>query len=232
MKSKNVITKFKDFKLNESTEFNFLRFNPDSVRPAVAVDDKSLSLNAYDRNAEQIRVAMTRIEDIMYNLKGTNAYKDLRSKLGLEHQDIQNMKIIRILKSNNINYDVYIQFGIDGEEYWGVVKNILVNPEIKSEVFKDQNLYQSKEWVIKIKGLIIKTIKNWLKPEPGNYRLLNNEVTCYSTETGKMLKMEKGIEIEVVRSHDNKIIIRFENDTYNLTGDNYIYFNYWFEKVS
>ena len=144
MKSKNVITKFKDFKLNESTEFNFLRFNPDSVRPAVAVDDKSLSLNAYDRNADQIRVAMTRIEDIMYNLKGTNAYKDLRSKLGLEHQDIQNMKIIRILKSNNINYDVYIQFGIDGEEYWGVVKNILVNPEIKSEVFKDQNLYQSK----------------------------------------------------------------------------------------
>ena len=105
------------------------------------------------------------------------------------------------------------------------------NPDFKSEVFKDFDLYQTKEWVIKTKGLIIKTTKTWLKPEPGMYRLLNDEITCYSTETGKQLKMEKGIEIDLIRAHNDKIIIKHGNDYYNLVGDNYIYFNWWFEKI-
>jgi hypothetical protein len=63
------------------------------------------------------------------------------------------------------------------------------------------------------------------------YRLLNEEVICYSVDTGKQLRMEKGIEIELVRSHDDKIIVRHDNESYNLVGDNFIYFNYWFEPV-
>ena len=63
------------------------------------------------------------------------------------------------------------------------------------------------------------------------YKLFNNEVTCYSVDTGKQLKMEQGIEIELVRAHDNKLVIKYESDTYNLVGDNYIYFNWWFEKI-
>ncbi len=222
-KSKYLIT--------ELSEFNLQRMNPDSVRASTHVDDPSLSTNAFDKHEDGIRQAMSRVNDILYNLSGTNAYRNLRGRLALEDQDIQSMKILRILKVNNINYDVYISFKISDEEYWGVVKNIMNNPEFKSEVFKDFDLYQSKEWVIKIKGLIIKTIKAWLKPETGNYKLLNDDVTCYSTETGKMLKMEKGIEIELIRSHDDKIIIKYESDYYNLVGDNYIYFNWWFEKI-
>lgn len=215
----------------EFTEFNMQRLNPDSVQPSMHVDDRQLSINAFDKHQDAIRQAMSRINDILYNLSGTNAYKNLRSKLALEDQDIKSMKILRIVKSNNINYDVYISFIINDEEYWGVVKNIMNNPEFQSEVFKDYDLYQSKEWIIKIKGLVIKTIKSWLKPEPGNYRLLNDEIICYSTETGKQLKMEKGIEIELIRAHDNKIIIKHESDYYNLVGDNYVYFNWWFEKI-
>jgi len=141
------------------------------------------------------------------------------------------MKILRILKVNNINYDVYISFVIGDEEYWGVINNILTpDAELESEVFKDYDLYQAKEWIIKIKGLIIKTIKTWMKPEPGKYKLLNDEVICYSIETGKQLSMENGIEIELIRAYDNRIVIRYESDTYNLVGDNFIYFNWWFEK--
>jgi hypothetical protein len=43
--------------------------------------------------------------------------------------------------------------------------------------------------------------------------------------------MKKGIDIELVRAHDNKMIIKYENNYYNLLGDNYIYFNWWFEKI-
>jgi hypothetical protein len=217
----------------EFTEFNMQRMNPDSAAGAIGgVDDPSLSTNAFDKHADAIRQAMARVNDILYNLAGTNAYKNLRSKLGLEHQDLQKMKILRIVKSNNIYYDVYITFVIDDYEYWGVIENIMsASPEFTSEVFKDFDLYQSKEWVIKIKGLVIKTIKTWLKPEPGIYKLINDEIFCYSTETGKQLRMEKGIEIELVRAHDNKIIVKHESDYYNLINDNYVYFNWWFEKV-
>jgi hypothetical protein len=141
------------------------------------------------------------------------------------------MKIIRVVKSD-IDYDVYISFIIDEKEYWGVIKNINSNSEFRSEVFKDNDLYQAKEWVIKIKGLVTKTIKTWLKPEPGKYKLLNKEIICYSVDTGKMLKMESGIEIELVRAHENKLIIKHESDYYNLIGDNFMYFNWWFEKQS
>ena len=216
----------------EFTEFNMQRMNPDSAQASMHVDDPSLSTNAFDKHQDAIRQATSRINDIMYKLSGSDAYKNLRGKLALEHQNIKSMKILRITKVNNINYDAYISFIIADNEYWGVVENLLSsNAELESEVFKDYDLYQAKEWVIKIKGLVIKTLREWLKPEPGNYKLLNDEVICYSTETGKQLSMKKGIEIELVRSHNDKIIIRYENDTYNLVGDNYVYFNWWFEKV-
>ena len=216
----------------EFTEFNMQRLNPDSVQASMHVDDPSLSTNAFDKHQDAIRQAMSRVNDILWNLTGSNAYKNLRGKLALEDQDIKSMKILRIIKVNGINYDVYITFVIGDNEYWGVINGILTaNPDLESEVFKDYDLYQAKEWIIKIKGLVIKTIKTWMKPEPGKYKLLNDEVLCYSIETGRQLKMEKGIEIELVRSYDNKIVIRHESETYNLVGDNYVYFNWWFENI-
>jgi hypothetical protein len=81
----------------EFTEFNLQRFNSDSVRASTHVDDPSLSLDAFDKHQDGIRQAMSRIGDILHNLKGTSAYSDLRSKLALENQDIQNIKILKIL---------------------------------------------------------------------------------------------------------------------------------------
>jgi len=216
----------------EFTEFNVQRMNTDSVQASMHVDNPQLSTNAFDKHQDGLRQAMSRVNDILWNLTGSNAYASLRGKLALEDQDIKSMKILRIIKVNGINYDVYLTFVIGENEYWGVVKNILIDPELDSEVFKDYDLYQAKEWVIKIKGLLIKTIKTWLKPEPGFYKLLNDELICYSVDTGKQLKMSDGIEIELIRSYDNKIVIRYDNDIYNLTGDNYIYFNWWFDKIN
>ena len=162
-----IIKKYKQFLLLETSEFSLQRFNSDSVQVSTHVDDPNLSLNAFDKHQDAIRSALSRVNDIMNKLSGTEAYSKLRSKLALENQDIKSLKIIRIVK-DGIYYDVYVSFIIDEEEYWGVVKNIIgLNSEFKSEVFKDYDLLQNKEWVIKIKGLVIKTIKEWLKPEPG-----------------------------------------------------------------
>lgn len=214
----------------EFTEFNLQRFNDTSVQSSTHVDDPSLSINAFDKHQDAIRAAMSKINDIMHRMSGTNAYKNLRSKLAMENQDITSLKIQRIVKVNSIKYDAYISFNIGDDVYWGVIEDLLGTPELTSEVFRDYDLYQAKEWIIKIKGLIIKTIREWIKPEPGNYRALKGDMLCYSLETGKQLSMSEGIEIEVVRSHNDRIIISHDGDRYNLIGDNYVYFNWWFEK--
>lgn len=216
----------------EFTEFNLQRFNDTSVQASTHVDDPQLSINAFDKHQDAIRVAMSRINDIMNRMADTGAYSNLRSKLAMEHQQIENLKILRITKSNNINYDAYISFTIKDTEYWGVVENLLgTEPKLKSEAFSDQDLHQAKEWVIKITGLIIKTLKEWLKPEPGKYKLLGEEVICNSTETGRQLVMSKGIVIDLVRAHSDRMLVRHENEDYILRGDNYVFFNWWFEKV-
>ena len=216
----------------EYTEFNLQRFNPDTSSPAIAVPDKQLSLNAFDKHEDIVRQAIAKIGAITGALSSTAAYQNLKSKLSLESQDVKSIRIIRITKSNNLNYDVYISYNVNETEYWGVVKNILNNPELVSEIFKDNTLVQTKEWVIKIKGVIIKLIKNWLKPQFGKFKLINNEIICYSSITGKMLKLKKDVIIEVLKAYDGKIIFEYEKDQYTLIGDNFIYFNYWFEKIN
>ena len=225
------IKKYNDFLKESFTEFNLQRLNPDSAQASIHVDDPQLSTNAFDKHEDKLRAAMSRIDDIIINLKGTSTYSQLRSALGLDDQNIKSIKILKIVKTDNINYDVYVAIKIQNEEYWGKVSNILNNPDFKSEIFKDYDLYQPKEWIIKTKGLVIKTIKEWLKPEPGMYKLLNDKVICYSNDTGKQLEMGKDIEIELVRAYDNKLVIKYENNLYNLNGDNHIYFNWWFVKL-
>ena len=138
----------------EFTEFNAQRFNPDSVQASVHVDNPALSTNAFDKHEDLVRQAISRIDQLQGSLTGSAAYRTLKSKLALEDQEIQELKIIRIVK-NSLQYDVYLNFKIQEEEYWGVIKDILGNSEFKSEVFKDHDLVQTREWVIKMKGLII-----------------------------------------------------------------------------
>ena len=119
------ITNYKSFnKVNEMTEFNLQRFNTDGVQASTHVNDPSLSTDAFNRHEDNIRVAMSRIDDIMGKLVGSSDYSKLRSKLSLEDQDIKSLKIIRIVK-NSIKYDVYISFIISDDEYWGVIEDVM-----------------------------------------------------------------------------------------------------------
>ena len=220
-RQKNLILEF--------TEFNLQRHNPDSVQASVHVDDPSLSVNAFDKHEDIIRNAISKIGTLSKALQNTSGYRSLKSKLSLDDQSISNLKIIKIVKSTSLKYDVYLSFKIDEDEYWGVITDILNNPELKSEVFKDHDLLQTREWIIKTKGLIIKTIKNWMKPQFGKFKLLLDEIICYSNLTGKLLKLPKNSIVEVLKSYDDRIIFEFEGDQYTLVGDNFVYFNWWFE---
>lgn len=226
-----IIKKYKKFLLKEMTEFNLQRMNPDSVQVSTHVDNPQLSINAFDKHEDIIRQSISKLGTLNRALQNTNGYRALKSKLGLEDQDISNLKIIRITKSLGLKYDAYIIFKIENEEYWGVITNLLSDPELKSEVFKDHDLIQTKEWVIKTKGLIIKNVKNWLKPQFGKFKLINDHVNCYSNENGKLLVLPKNSIIEVLKSYDDRIIFEYDFKQYTLRGDNFVYFNWWFEPI-
>lgn len=216
----------------EFSEFNAQRMNSDSVQASVHVDNPTLSTNAFDKHEDIVRQSIARLGQLQGSMMGSAAYRSLKSKLSLDDQDITALKIIRIVKNTNLNYDVFISFIIDGEEYWGVIKNILSNDaKLKSEVFKDSELIQTKEWVIKLEGLLLKNVLNFLKPNSGFYKQLKDDVICFSAIDGKMLKMNIGTEIEVLKSYNDKIIFKHDGVKYHMTGDNFVYFNWWFEKI-
>lgn len=217
--------------IREFSEFNAQRLNSDSVQAAIHVDNPQLSTNAFDKHQDQVRQAISRIGDISNSLYGSNSYKSLRSKFNLEDQEVKSLKIIRIMKSEGMNYDVYITYKIGEDEYWGVVKSILTNPDFRSEIFKDGNVIQTKEWVIRLNGFIVKAIKRWLMPQYGKYRLIGDDITCYSSETGKILVLPKGSEIEVLKSYENQIIFKFTEGVYSLKGENFVFFNWRFEEI-
>lgn len=216
----------------EFSEFNAMRLNPDAAQQSVHVDNPQLSINAFDKHEDAIRAGISKITTILHSLANSSQYRSLKSKLALEEQQVSNLKILRIVNSDRVNWDFYISFTIGETEYYGIIKNINTkNVEFSSEVFKDQDLIQTKEWVIRIKGLIIKTLKKWLRPEEGLYELINDEVVCYSVELGKMIKLNKGAKVEVVKTFENKIVIKYKDDYFNLVNNNFIYFNYWFIKI-
>jgi hypothetical protein len=217
--------------IREFTEFNLQRMNPDSARSSIHVDDPSLSTNAFDKHQDKIRQALSRIGDISKSVYGSSSLTSLKGILGLRDQDITGLRIKRVIKSEGLNYNVYITFNIGENEYWGVVKNMFTNPELKSEVFSDTNLVLSDEWIIKTKGIIIKLLKKWFMPQFGKYKLVSDDIRCFSLETGKLLNLTEGSEIEVLKSYDNQIIFELNGERYSLKGDDFVYFNWRFDQI-
>ena len=215
----------------EFSEFNAQRMNPDTSQMAVSVENPQLSINAFDKHLDKVRTAISNLEGIVKNLTTSSTFRALRSMLSLKEQNIDKLKILRIKSEDRVSYDVYVEFIIHDKEYFGVIKNILnTSPKLNSEVFEDNDLIQSKEWRIKIEGLIIKTIKTWLKPLIDRYTLLKPQIVCTNNITGEDMTIKEGSDIEVIRSMDNSITIKYNNKFYSLVGDNFIYFNYWFKR--
>jgi len=205
--------------------------NPDTVQPATWVQNPELSIDAHDRHLDQIRTALSRIGDIHKSMAGSAAYRSLKSQLSLDDQDVKSLKIIRIVKNSNYTYDAYISFTISESEYWGVVKDILSAPKVISEVFQEETLILTEIWVKRLKGFLIKSVQNFLKPQTGFFKQIKDEVICYSSTNGKMMKLKEGVEIEVLKSYNDVIHINYDGEQYKLKGDNHVYFKWWFEPI-
>lgn len=216
----------------EFSEFNHQRLNSDSVPQSTHVDNPQLSLGSFNRFQSNLKNAVNKLNSIYKKMSITTSGVNLTSGKPIEQNDIKNIKILRIFPSADIYYNVYFSFELEENEYYGVIKKINHSePTLSSEIFKDVTVFGSKEWVIRIKGNLIKTIKNWLDVSKGEYQSLK-EIEVIDKLTGELILLPEKCKIEVLGTFDNTINISHEDREYDLKNSNYYYFNYYFEKLN
>ena len=223
----------KNYLILEISEFNHQRMNPDNMPMAMHVDNPELSMDAFDKHIDNIRSSNIKLNGILNTLASTGGVFNIGKDKMEDALDIKNLNILRMYPSNDINLDVYISFEISNSEpYYGVIKNFMdPNPVVYSEAFRDPNLVASKEWIIKVKGLLTKTIKQWMIIEPGEYQALK-DINCVTEDTGELAEVKAKGKFDVIRNFDDtKIIINVNGTDCALKGLNFYYFNYWFKKL-
>lgn len=197
------------------------------IQQNLPATDRGLSLNTFDVFKNDVTQAMIRLNLLMSNAlagsKETNGY--------VTEQVPTDLKVLRIFKNDSFGLNLYFSFVINNIEYFGMIENInRPNTVFKTEAFRSPNLEQTREWQIRIKGIILKTIKEWFSPERGKYIALK-DITCLSTTTGKELIIEKNRKVEVIGSSENTIYVLFNNIKAAITDEDYYYFNYYFNKI-
>ncbi len=91
------IKTYKGFqKIYEFSEFHYNRLSGETSYPQPNVDDPVLSINAFDKQQDAIRSGVARINDILKNLISSSSFGALRSKLLLDDQNLQKLKILRV----------------------------------------------------------------------------------------------------------------------------------------
>lgn len=208
-------------------EYNEFTGKTISNTPAV---DRSLSVNSTSNNSASniTKDAILRLNAII-----SVALIDLDNTTGyIIDQAPSDLKILRIYKNDSYGLNVYVSFIVNDIEYYGVIENInKPNTIFKSEVFSSPSLGQSKEWKIRVTGLITKTINAWFIPERSKYVALK-DVDCTADSSGKQLTINKNVIIEVIGVTETKIRVLLNNKiNATITGDDFYYFNYFFQKI-
>lgn len=217
----------------EFTEFSHMRLGSgDSIPQSTHVDNPSLSLDGYSRYSANLRNSLYRLNQMYRNINRSNTAFNLRSGDVIRIGDLKNIKILRIFTKSDIYLNVYFSFVVNEKEYYGYIDKINgSNPTIHSEIFRDINIQGGIEWVIRVKGNLIKVIKEWMNPPIGEYISLK-DIDVTNINTGQLFLIPIDSKIEVVRlMGDNTILINFLGENYLIKGKNYYYFNYYFSPI-
>lgn len=219
----------KKYLIREFTEFNLQRLNPDNMPMAMHVNNPELSQDAYDRHVDHIRQMNFRLNNLLNTIGSTNNVYNLKQDSPIDGLAISNLKILRTVNKDSVEIDLYISFMFNDKEYYGEIKDFVHNPRLESEVFTDPDLYLTKAWVIKIKGLIVKVIKQWMNIQRGKYTALK-DIQSVDTETGNLIIIKEDTPIIVLRSLKDSIIAQYDNKKVEISGLNFYFFNYYFKK--
>ena len=233
--------------IKESTEFADLQLglsNPLGQGFGFATDP---SMNIYsdgsspyiDNYARKSQMA-TDIGKIINDLRGgfSDAFNNKFDYFLEDIDEYQNIKILRIFVNNNLKLDVFISYIFMDEEFFGVFRNFneINKPKFQTDLFTDHRFpYIDKEYYIKLNNYFYKILFNWFIPKPGDYIVMCDELKVKNS-MGNNIVIKKNSKIYVKgynTDQDNEpfLMIKYQNDVYKITKNDYFFFKYWTKKI-
>lgn len=245
---KNILTYNQYLKENNGSEFGQYQFGvePMSLGPGYgfAVDDKiSIHSSQDSPYVDQYARTPTMINNLLNIVK--NAYKTGNyyavTKLDYFIEDLDKyteFKILRLVRNNNLNLDIYISFVFDDREFFGVYKNFntIQRTELKTDLFTDSEYrYIDNTYKLKLNNYFCKVLEKWFRPKKGEYKSLKD--VSVKNEYGNITTIPINRLISVINSIDDKdnnayVTIKHKDKRYILNKNDYYFFNYWFEPVN
>lgn len=203
-------------------------YSPDS-NPYV--DMYSRSAGTTSRLMQIIKQVSQEMDDHIFTRKTDRFLEDI--------DEYKNIKILRIFANESLKLNVYISFDFMEQEYFGVFRNFnssLQKTTFDTELLSDPKFgYIDKEYYFKLNQYIYKLIYNFFIPEAGMYKNLKKDCIV-KDEMGQLKYLKEGKIVEVKgyntdENNDPYIALEIEGKKFNITGNNYFYFKYWFEPV-
>lgn len=219
----------KKYLIREFTEFNLQRMNSDSTQMATHVDNPSLASDAFDRHVDALNQANLKLNTILKGISPNQVYQ--RGSISpVNVFELENVTIQRIFKRNEVDLDIHMTFVLGEKEYFATIESFIFEPKLKSEILNDSDIHLHKEAKIKLEGLLIKLIKQWMVIKRGEYKALE-DIKCISYDSGEQIVIKKNSVIKVYRTIHDAIVIDYTGIKCKIQGMNYFFFNYYFERL-
>ena len=239
--------------IKESSEFNQYQLGIDnavnSLGPGYGFStDSSLSIyspdsnpyvDMYARNAGTTSRLMQIIKQVSKEMMDDHIFTRKSDRFLEDIDEYKNIKILRIFANENLKLNVYISFDFMENEFFGVFRNFnasYTKPTFDTELLTDQRFtYIDKEYYLKLNQYIYKLVYNFFIPEAGMYKNLK-ENCVVKDESGQLKYIKEGKIVEVMgyntdENNDPYIPLEIEGKKFNITGNNYFYFKYWFDPI-
>jgi len=208
-----------------------------AVDPSISVFGQEDSI--YNNQYLKTPMAINTLLGIIKNINQGNAvdYSKLKYDYFLEDvNEIDNLKILRLINNNNLYIDIYISFDLYDENFFGIFKrfNYINREKLKSDLFTDSKYnYINNDYVLKLDNYFYKVLLNWFKPKLDYY--ISLEKFTVKDDFGKTHKIPVDSDIKVVfveKDNNNEpyIKIKYKDNFYFINKINYYYFNYYFKK--
>ena len=239
--------------IKESSEFNQYQLGIDnavnSLGPGYGFStDSSLSIyspdsnpyvDMYARNAGTTSRLMQIIKQVSKEMMDDHIFTRKSDRFLEDIDEYKNIKILRIFANENLKLNVYISFDFMENEFFGLFSNFNASynkPTFDTEILTDQRFtYIDKEYYLKLNQYIYKLVYNFFIPEAGMYKNLK-ENCVVKDESGQLKYIKEGKIVEVMgyntdENNDPYIPLEIEGKKFNITGNNYFYFKYWFDPI-
>lgn len=210
---------------------NFQDFICEAAGDYGNVNDPGLNIDPFTRHTQELSQQHARLQGII-----TSIYANSPGLFGQDTRfnfEIEDLKIVRIYRNSNGSLDMYLRFEYEEKAYHGTFKNWAAVTGSKLETPFYNAVGFSRENHIKFEGVIRRALMNWFKPKLAVYRTLT-DVKTYDDSMGSivMLPVNAVVEVEDVFTEEDKpiIYIRYKDILTTITGNDYYYFNWWFQE--